>query len=97
MTPPVAVSPDGGITSPDASVPVFEKKSRYLAIGLLNERRAILYFLNIYEGYAMRTIPEPPFPPIIDDCPPVPPPPPPVFSNELVPPPPATPPGPAPA
>jgi hypothetical protein len=48
ITPPVAVSPDVEITSPEASVPVLEKKSKNLACGLLNERRAILYFLNIY-------------------------------------------------
>ena len=44
-----------------------------------------LWFLSIYVGYAMRTIPEPPLPP----CPPgglsllAPPPPEPVFSNAL--------------
>ena len=62
MTPPVAVNPSGGGGGLTASVPLLKKVSRNSCTELFNDLTPIGCFLSIYEGYAMRTIPEPPEP-----------------------------------
>ena len=61
MIPPVAVNPDTG-GNPTASVPLLTKVSKNCCSELLTDLTPIFCFLSIYEGYAMRTIPEPPLP-----------------------------------